>query len=136
MAQVPRAHLLTNSIVGLDKFYPKNSNVCTTCIKGKQHCEKFPKEGGLKAINVLGLIHYDICGQIQTSTYYGCTYFITFIDDYKRYTIMYLLHHKSKAFAKFKQFKQLVENQTNYQIKVLRVDNGGEYKLKEFTQFC
>ncbi len=79
---------------------------------------------------------YDICGHIQTSTYYGCTYFITFIDDYTRYTIVYLLHYKFKAFAKFKQFKQLVENQTNYQIKVLRVDNGGEYKLKEFTQLC
>jgi hypothetical protein len=53
MAQAPWAHLLTNSIVvGLDKFDPKNSNVCITSIKGKQHCEKFPKEGGLKAINV------------------------------------------------------------------------------------
>jgi hypothetical protein len=53
MAQAPKAHLLTNStVVGLDKFDPKNSNVCTTCIKGKQHCEKIPKEGGLKAINV------------------------------------------------------------------------------------
>jgi transposase InsO family protein len=49
---------------------------------------------------------------------------------------VYLLHYKSKAFVKFKQFKQLVENQINYQIKVLRVDNGGEYKLKEFTQLC
>jgi hypothetical protein len=58
MAQAPRAHLLTNSIVvGLDKFDPKNSNVCIACIKGKQHCENIPKEGGLKVIDVLGLIH-------------------------------------------------------------------------------
>jgi len=60
--------LLTNSIVGLDKFDPKNSNVCTICIKGKQHCEKIPKKGGLKAINVLGFIHFDVCGHIQIST--------------------------------------------------------------------
>ncbi len=53
---------------------------------------------------------YDICGHIQRSTYYGCIYFFTFIDDYTRYTFVYLLHYKSKVFAKFKQFKQLVEN--------------------------
>jgi len=50
------------------EFDPKNSNVCTVCIKGKQHCEKIPKKGGLKAINVLGLIHFNVCGHIQIST--------------------------------------------------------------------
>jgi hypothetical protein len=46
---------------------------------------------------------------------------------------MYLLHHNFKALAKFKQF---VEIQINNQIKVLRTNNGCEYKLNEFTQFC
>lgn len=39
-------------------------------------------------------------------------------------------------FNKFKEFKALGENQTNKKIKVLRTDNGGEFCLSEFEQFC
>ena len=39
-------------------------------------------------------------------------------------------------FSKFKEFKALVENQTNKKIKVLRTDNGGEFCSREFEQFC
>lgn len=38
-----------------------------------------------------------------------------------------VLCHKSKTLAKS---KQLVENQTNNEIKVLRVKNGGKHKSK------
>jgi hypothetical protein len=38
-------------------------------------------------------------------------YFITFIDDYSRFTYVYLLRTKDKAFGKFKEFKKMVENQ-------------------------
>jgi hypothetical protein len=31
------------------------------------------------------------------------------------------------GFEKFKEFKSLVENQTDKKIKVLRTDNGGEF---------
>jgi hypothetical protein len=32
-----------------------------------------------------------------------------------------------KSFDRFKEFKALVENQTEKRIKVLRTDNGGEF---------
>jgi hypothetical protein len=38
--------------------------------------------------------------------------------------------------SKFKEFKSLVENQTDKKIKVLRTDNGGELCGKDFEQFC
>ena len=37
---------------------------------------------------------------------------------------------------KFKEFKVLVENQTEKKIKVLRTDNGGEFCGNEFEEFC
>jgi transposase InsO family protein len=40
--------------------------------------------------------------------------------------------HKFKTLAKS---EQLVENQTNNEIKVLRVNNGGKHKSNEFTKF-
>ena len=45
------------------------------------------------------------------------------------------MHHKSKAFEKFKEFKAEVENHCGRSIKSLRSDRGGEYLLGEFRQF-
>ena len=36
-------------------------------------------------------------------------YFITFTNDYSRYGFVYLMHQKSRAFAKFIEFKHEVE---------------------------
>ena len=63
-------------------------------------------------------------------------YYVSFIDDFSRRTWVYFLRQKSEVFSKFKEFKALVENQTNKKIKVLRTDNGGEFCLREFEQFC
>ena len=47
---------------------------------------------------------------------------------------------KSKKYEellqRFQEFKALVENQTGRKIRVLRLDNGGEYTSKEFVGFC
>ena len=37
---------------------------------------------------------------------------------------------------RFQEFKALVENQTGKKIKVLRLDNGGEYTSHAFGEFC
>ena len=41
-----------------------------------------------------------------------------------------------EVFSKIKEFKALIENPSVRKIKVLRSDNGGEYTLKEFMNFC
>ena len=63
-------------------------------------------------------------------------YYVTFINDFSRNTWIYFLRKKSKVFDRFKDFKALVENQTEKKIKVLRTDNGGEFCNKEFEEFC
>jgi len=50
-------------------------------------------------------------------------------------TFGYLPEHKDQTFDRFKDFKALVENQTNLKIKLLRLDNGGEYNNNEFNVF-
>ena len=42
------------------------------------------------------------------------------IDDYTRMTWVAFLKEKSRAFVKFKGFKELVKNETNLKIKCLR----------------
>ena len=49
---------------------------------------------------------------------------------------IYFLRKKYEVFDRFKEFKALVENETKKKIKVLRIDNGGEFCKKEFEEFC
>lgn len=59
-----------------------------------------------------------------------------FIDDFSKMIFGYLLEHKDQTFDRFKNFKALVENQTNFKIKMLRSDNGREYNSNELNAFC
>ncbi|GJS12432.1 retrotransposon protein, putative, ty1-copia subclass [Tanacetum coccineum] len=49
---------------------------------------------------------------------------------------VYILKYKHEAFEKFKEWKQLVENQTGRTVKKLRTDNGLEFCNLEFKQLC
>ena len=81
---------------------------------------------------MLELIHSDVCGPINIRARGGYQYFITFTDDYSRYGYLYLLHHKSEAFEKFKQFRAEVEKQLAKDIKAIRSNRGGEYLSNSF----
>eukprot|EP00253_Pinus_taeda_P010991 PITA_10991 len=47
-----------------------------------------------------------------------------------------LMKHKDEAFEKFKSFKALVENESDYKIKCLRSNRDGEFTSNEFFDFC
>ena len=63
-------------------------------------------------------------------------YYVSFIDELSMNTWIYFLRKKSEVFDEFKEFKALVENQIEKQIKVLRTDNGGEFYGNEFEELC
>ena len=63
-------------------------------------------------------------------------YIITFIDDFSKYTTVYLLKNKSVAFEKFQDFLKEVENQFGRKIKIIRSDRGCEYESSGFNSFA
>ena len=77
-----------------------------------------------RSSNLLDLIHSDLCELNGVLTRDGKRYFLTFIDDFSRYTYVFLLKHKDETFDAFKLYKLEVENQLNKKIKVLRSDRG------------
>jgi transposase InsO family protein len=46
------------------------------------------------------------------------------------------LKSKGEVFSKFKEFNTLIENISKNNIKVLRLDNGGEFTSDEFKELC
>ena len=65
---------------------------------------------------------------------HGCSYFITFIDDFTRYNYVYLISHKSEALDCFRCYMSLVDNQLNKSIKALRTNRGHEYLSEQFKE--
>lgn len=112
------------------------TNSCESCILAKQHRESFPVRSSYRARTPLELIHTNICGPMQTPSLSGSIYFLTFTDDFNRKTWIYFLKHKSEAFSKFKEFKAMVEKQSDLHIQILILDRGGEYSSNEFLDFC
>ena len=46
------------------------------------------------------------------------------------------MQKKDQTFSKFCEFKAVVEKDSRKQVKALWSDNGGEYILNEFKDFC
>lgn len=84
---------------------------------------------------MIGFSHTHICGTTRTKSFQGDHYFMFLIDDFTRITWVTLLKHKSKEFQKFKDFKELVENEIDFEIKCLRSDKGVEYTSNKFNEF-
>jgi len=83
---------------------------------------------------LLGLIHRNLVDLKQLTTGGGKNYFVTFIDDYSKYTKVYLIKNKDEAFAMFLSYKTEVQNQLDKKIKRIRSDRGGEYV--SFNDYC
>ena len=77
-----------------------------------------------RALELLNLIHSDLGDFKSTMTRGGKCSYITFIDDYSRYTRVYLLRNKHKARNVFIKYKNEVENQLSKKIKRLRTYRG------------
>ncbi|XP_038719855.1 uncharacterized protein LOC120012495 [Tripterygium wilfordii] len=105
--------------------------VYESCLEGKMTKRAFSAKG-YRAEACLDLIHSDLSGPMSVRAGGGFEYFVTFIDDYSRYGYIYLMHHKSETFEKFKEFRAEVEKQQGKCIKTLRSDHGGEYLSGEF----
>ena len=69
---------------------------CISCIKGKITRKSFPKKSYYRAKQPLDLIHSDVCGPMSIETPGRKKYFLTFIDDCSRYTVVYLLRYTAR----------------------------------------
>lgn len=58
-----------------------------------------------------------------------------FIDDFSRGTWVYLLKSKQDILSIFQQFHKMIDTQFNAKVKILHIDNGGEYTSHTFSAY-
>ena len=86
----------------LGPFKKVNLPTCPNCLEGKMIRKSFGK--AIRAQIPLQLVHSDVCGLMNVRAKYGASYFITFINDFTRFSYVYLISHKSKASGCFRKF--------------------------------
>ncbi|GJS67940.1 putative ribonuclease H-like domain-containing protein [Tanacetum coccineum] len=63
-------------------------------------------------------------------------YCLVVTDDYSRFTWIFFLATKDETSGILKSFITGIENLVDHKVKVIRCDNGTEFKNKEMNQFC
>ena len=78
-------------------------------------------------------IHSDLWGPAPVETIARKKYYISFTDDYSRYTTIYFLQTKDETFSSYQLYEAWLLTQHHICIKCLRSDRGGEYLSEEFS---
>ena len=81
------------------------------------------------------MIHCDIWSRYRHISITGAYYFLTIVDDYTRFTWIFLMRRKNETQSLLKRFFSHVSTQFDCRIKTFRSDNGGEFiSLRSFFQ--
>ena len=109
---------------------------CVACNKAKPKKQSVPKVREGERGEAFGdEIHSDIWGPAREGTFGGRLYFISFTDDWSRWSTIYLLREKSEAFECYKSFAAWTKTHMDITIKCLHSDRGGEYLSNQFLGF-
>nr|GEW86208.1 hypothetical protein [Tanacetum cinerariifolium] len=63
-------------------------------------------------------------------------YCLVVTDDYSRFTWVFFQATKDETSGILKSFITMIENLVDHKVKVIRCDNGSEFKIREINQFC
>ena len=109
---------------------------CRPCILAKSTHKHVPKvrKGG-HAYAFADEVHSDLWGPAHMATLGRRLYYISFTDDWSRWSIAYPIHAKSDVFYQYKVFVAWVKTQMGFDIKCLHTDHGREYMSDAFITY-
>ncbi|GJS42831.1 putative ribonuclease H-like domain-containing protein [Tanacetum coccineum] len=125
-----------NLVRGLPSKLFENDETCVACQKGKQY-RAFCKSKTENSIRLpLHLLHMDLFGPTFVKSLMKKMYCLVVTDDYSRFTWVFFLATKDETSGILKSFITGIENLVDHKVKVIRCDNGTEFKNREMNQFC
>ncbi|GKA05161.1 putative ribonuclease H-like domain-containing protein [Tanacetum coccineum] len=114
----------------------ENDQTCVACLKGKQH-RAFCKTKDFNPITKpLFMLYMDLFGPTFVSSLMHKKYCLVVTDDYSRFSWVFFLTTKDETSEILKNFIKEIENLVDKKVKIIRSDNGTEFKNKVIDDFC
>nr|GEW71031.1 putative ribonuclease H-like domain-containing protein [Tanacetum cinerariifolium] len=114
----------------------ENDNSCVACKKGKQYRASCKTKPVSSVDQPLFRLHMDLFGPTFVKSMNKKSYCLVITDDYSRFTWVFFLDTKDETSPILKTFITGQENQLSLIVKVIRSDNGTEFKNSDLNQFC
>ncbi|GJS44749.1 putative ribonuclease H-like domain-containing protein [Tanacetum coccineum] len=125
-----------NLVRGLPTKLFEINQTCVACQKGKQH-RAFCKSKTVSSISQpLQMLHMDLFGPTFVKSLMKNMYCLVVTDDFSRFSWVLFLATKDETSEILKTFITGIENLIDLKVKVIRCDNGTEFKNKIMNQFC
>nr|GEY93899.1 putative ribonuclease H-like domain-containing protein [Tanacetum cinerariifolium] len=125
-----------NLVRGLPSSFFENDHTFDACQKGKQY-KASCKTKYVSSINPpLQMLHMDLFGPTFLKSIMKKMYCLVVIDDYSRFSWVFFLATKDETSRILKAFITGIENLIDHKVKIIRCDNGTEFKNKEMNEFC
>ncbi|KAD6118915.1 hypothetical protein E3N88_10186 [Mikania micrantha] len=109
---------------------------CESCLKGKQHKTSHKSIEESKTTNCLNLLHMDLFGPVKVASLARKRYCLVVVDDYSRFCWTFFLFSKDETSDKIIALVTHLERQFSLPVKMIRSDNGTEFKNQVLDKFC
>nr|GFA43755.1 hypothetical protein [Tanacetum cinerariifolium] len=125
-----------NLVRGLPIKVFTNENSCVSCKKGKQYKASCKSKHVSSIDQPLLRLHMDLFGPTFVKILSKKSYCLVITDDYSRFSWVFFLASKDETTPVLKTFILGLENLLSLKVKVIRCDNGTEFKNSDLNQFC
>ncbi|KAK1603367.1 hypothetical protein QYE76_018733 [Lolium multiflorum] len=113
----------------------KNKMGLDDLLTGKQLKKSHPIKSIVTTSRPLELLHLDLFGPSHYDTLGGSKYGLVIVDDYSRYSWVFLLKSKDETHREFITFAKKAQRTYESEIKAIRTDNGTEFKNYTMQEF-
>nr|GEY89637.1 hypothetical protein [Tanacetum cinerariifolium] len=125
-----------NLVRGLPTKVFTNDNSCVAGKKGKQHIASCKSKTISSVDQPLFRLHMDLFGPTFVKSLGKKSYCLVITDDYSRFSWVFFLATKDETIPVLKTFMIVLENLLSLKVKIIRCDNGTEFKNSDLNQFC
>ncbi|GJS15073.1 putative ribonuclease H-like domain-containing protein [Tanacetum coccineum] len=125
-----------NLVRGLPSKLFGNDHTCVACQKGKQHKASCKTKLVSFISQPLQILHMDLFRPTSVRCINHKTYCLVVTYDFSRFSWVLFLATKDETSGILKTFLTGIENQINHMVKIIRCDNGTEFKNNDMNQFC
>ncbi|GJR25253.1 putative ribonuclease H-like domain-containing protein [Tanacetum coccineum] len=125
-----------NLVRGLPSKHFENDQTCVACLKRKQHKASCRSKIQNSITQHLFMLHMDLFGLTFMSSLMHKKYCLVVTDDYNKFTWVLFLAAKDETSGILKSFITEIKNLVDKKVKIIRCDNGTEFKNKVMSEFC